>query len=122
MKSFWASACIFLALLGLIIWNSCYVHHACNDLIQAARAVPACEERDAQQALSELTHDWAQKSAMIELSVSRHTIHKIDDYLCEWQSALKTGDVDAYERCRHLFCATITQIARTDSVTLGNWI
>lgn len=120
MKSFWASVCIFSALVGLIIWNSCYIHRVCEELTATAEALPACDKEG--QTISALTDLWERENDYMELSISLHGIHKISDCLHEWESAASIGDQTEYERCRHLFLSIIEQILRAESVAASNWI
>ena len=120
MKSFWASILICGTLILLIIWTSAYIHRVCGEFTEAANALPACQQGEA--ALGALVSRWEQERVYIDLTVSRHSIDKINDCLYEWQSATKTGDEAEYERCRYLFLSLISQILRAESATVGNWI
>lgn len=120
MKSFWASLCIFGTLIGVIIWNSIYIRRTCTALYEAAEALPACES--AGLTVDALSDFWEQESSRIKLSVSRHTINKIDECLAEWKSAAKLEDETEYERCRHLFLTVMEQISRAETPSPRNWI
>jgi len=120
MKSFWVSVLIFCLLIAIIAWNSVYIHRVCKDLTETAEALPTCGEGAA--ALAALTEKWEQESTYMELSVSHHSIDKINDCLYEWQSAVRAGDEAEYERCRYLFLSVINQILRAEGVTISNWI
>ena len=120
MKSFWASIGIFGALVGLIIWNSIYIHRVCDELSCDALALPSCAEGG--EALAVFKERWEQESRYIELSVSHHSTNKINDCLAEWESAAKVGEEAEYERCRHLFLSLIAQILSTESASIRNWI
>ena len=120
MKSFLASIAIFGALIGIIIWNSLYVHRVCNTFTTTAEALPPCA--DGYEAVTSLIRKWEHESTYLELSVSHHSIDKISDCLYEWESAVQVGDEVEYERCRHLFLSTIYQIQRVERVTISNWV
>ncbi len=120
MKSFWTSVCIFGLLIGIIIWNSIYIHRVCRELTEAAKELPAYE--DGATALAVLTEKWERESIYMELSVSHNSINKISDCLYEWKSAAKVGDEAEYERCRYLFLSIINQITRAEGVSISNWV
>ena len=120
MKSFWVSLGIFATLMGLIVWNSIYVHRTCQELTETASALPPYNT--GADALANLTARWERESTYMELSVSHHSIDKINDCLHEWNSAVSVGDEVEYERCRHLFLSTISQILRVERITISNWV
>lgn len=120
MKSFFSALAIFLLMLSMIIWNYFYMEETCSVLQAKIELLPSCEQAVA--AVEELVDYWESESSKIGISISQHTIDKMNDCLAELRYAVANHDVQFFECARYRAISIIKEIQDAESLQLENWI
>lgn len=120
MKSFAASIVMFGALLGIIIWNCCYIVRVCDELDRMIDALPTAES--ASQSVSELRDYWERENASVSIAIPLQIIEKAEDCFAELQYAADYGDVATFERNRYLAKAIVQDLRERELPRFENWI
>ncbi len=120
MKSFAVSMGIFCVLLGIIVWNYCYVSRVCTELIEKIEELPACDASS--EAVNELCDYWKEESEWLAISLSLHTIHKMDDCLTELRYAADHNDTQFFEKNRYLARTIVEEMRDNEKPMLKNLI
>ncbi len=118
MKTFYATAVIFLLLLGVVWGNKMFVDHMANDLEQALSDLPPCT--DAEEAVRDLQGKWEDCHPWVGLSVSSEVILQMYDRLAELTAAVATQNAADFERARALAKAIVSAIRDTERLGLDN--
>ena len=120
MKSFFCSLGIFILMLGLIVWNYVYMASTCDALAEKIEALPACDGAD--DALAALSEYWDREKNKIGISVSQHTIDKMNDCMAELKYAVKNRDAQIFECARYRAISIVEELRDAESLSLENWI
>ncbi len=120
MKSFFCSLSIFALMLGVIICNHFYIMRTCDTLTKKMELLPPCDS--AQVAVNELVAYWERKQSKIDISISQHTVDKMNECLYELEYAILHGDEQIYEWARYRTLSIIEEIKDAESLQPENWI
>ena len=120
MKSFFCSLGIFILMLALIVWNYLYVASTCHVLAEKITALPTCDTAD--DALATLFDYWESEKSKIGISISQHTIDKMNDCMAELRYAVKYRDAQIFECARYRALSIVEELRDAESLSLENWI
>ena len=120
MKSFFCSLAIFALMLGVIICNHFYIVRTCETLAQKIELLPPCS--NAHVAVNELVAYWERKQSKIDISISQHTVDKMNECLHEIEYAIQHEDAQIYEWARYRALSIIEEIKDAESLHPENWI
>ena len=120
MKSFFCSLAIFALMLCMIVCNYFYITHACDTLTEKIEALPPCEE--AAIATGELLSWWEREQSKIDISISQHTVDKMNDCMAELKYAADHGDAQIFECARYRALSVVEEIRDAESLHPKNWI
>ena len=120
MKSFFWSLAIFALMLGIIIFNHFYITRTCDTLSKKIEALPPCEGADV--ATHEILSYWEREQSKIDISISQHTVDKMNDCFAELKYATKHGDAQIFECARYRALSVLEEIRDAESLHPKNWI
>ena len=118
MKTFYATAAIFLILLGVIWGNTVFIDRMTSDLEQALDGLPSCDV--AEEAVCALKVKWEDCHPWVGLSVSSELILQMYDRLAELTAAVTAQNTADFERAKALTKAAVYAIRDTERLGLDN--
>lgn len=121
MKAWIISLILFIAVLSMIILQSCAVQKLTHSMLSLMETLPEQPNRES-GATQELTAMWEAQKVLLSLTVSHKVLYEIDIALIDLQVSEEAGDVVAY-RCAlpHLQNA-IEQLRDAEGFSLQNLI
>ena len=118
MKTFYVTLAVFATMLGIIIWNACYVDRTAEELNALLDALPPCEQ--SAQSTETLRAYWDKHRDIIALSTSFDDVIALDNCIIEMQTAAQEGEGGEYEKNKALAYAAIARIRRIERLSIDS--
>ena len=121
MKGCLLAGVILLLVIGAVIINAIYIHHAADELMDMVQRLPIIPDPDeTPPAIGKIRESLEKKVPILGITVTYTTIDRVSEALIALESYARTGDLRQYNATLSLLVDLIEELARSEKLTVDN--
>lgn len=119
MKAWIVSLCLFVLLLGIIVFNAVYVHRVSDHLSEVLNSLSA-DAANTQDELDALDAYWEKHHPLVALSIGYRELDHVSETLISLRAAYQSRNVSDFELYRQLCVDAADELARLEKFSIEN--